>query len=175
MNEVWKDIEGYEGIYQVSNLGRVRSLDRIDCYGRPHKGKIIKQGLWKSGYPNLSLHKDGSIINTSVHRLVAKAFVPGYFEGADVNHRDEDKMNNRADNLEWCTRSYNNTYGTGMDRRKLIISKPVVQMTLDGKFISNHQSIIDANRDTGIARASIRDCCSGKYKHAGGYRWRSKE
>jgi hypothetical protein len=109
MNEVWKDIAGYEGIYQVSNLGRVRSLDRY--YVKPHprngvptmyfkKGQVIKTFKGRNGYIGTVLKYQRKQKNFMVHRLVAMAFVQGYFEGADVNHKDCNRQNNRADNLE---------------------------------------------------------------------------
>ena len=101
LTEIWKDIEGYEGIYQVSDLGRVRAV---------HNMRVMKQYLSREGYLYLWLRKDGERKICRVHQLVAKAFVPGYFEGAIINHKDENKAHNRADNLEWCTSSYNTTY-----------------------------------------------------------------
>lgn len=110
MNEVWKDIEGYEGIYQVSNLGRVRSLDRYITKPHPRNGvltKYFQRGtvvvchVLRNGYVGIVLKVGGKQKNFMVHRLVAKAFVTGYFECADVNHKDCNRQNNHADNLEW--------------------------------------------------------------------------
>ena len=101
MNEVWKDIEGYEGIYQVSSFGRVR---------RVKDGSLMNGNTRKDGYKQVTLCKEGEGRAYGVHRLVALAFVEGYADGLVVNHKDEDKQNNHADNLEWCTRSYNQTY-----------------------------------------------------------------
>ena len=117
MEEIWKAIEGYEGKYEVSNLGRVRSLDRTiigGAYNSPmfRKGTILKpQPKGYSGYVGLRLCKDGKGENVYIHRLVAKAFIPNPDNLLDVNHKDENKKNNRADNLEWVTRKENINYG----------------------------------------------------------------
>lgn len=102
-NEIWKDIEGYEGLYQVSNFGRVRSF---------HCGKIriLNPKAPASGYKMVALRKNGEDKHISIHRLVALAFVPGYAPTLVVNHKDEDTTNNAADNLEWVTSSYNTQY-----------------------------------------------------------------
>lgn len=115
-NEIWKDIEGYEGLYEVSSLGRVRSLDRIDGAGHLRKGKILKPKLEPSGYLRVTLHKESIGKCFRINRLVASAFIPNPNGYPVVNHRDEDKTNDRADNLEWCTVRYNNNYGTRNER-----------------------------------------------------------
>ena len=113
MNEEWRDIEGYEGLYQVSNLGRVKSLN---CRG--HKGciGILTPRFDGKGYEMVALYKEGKARNTKVHRLVAQAFIPNPNNYPQVNHKDEDKTNNCVDNLEWCDTQYNNTYGTRIER-----------------------------------------------------------
>ena len=154
MTEIWKDIEGYEG-YQVSNLGRVRSVDRVivtTCKGKEQKrhckGKIRKLCEHTNGYLFVNMANVPSI---SVHRAVAIAFVPGYFEGALVNHKDENKQNNRWDNLEWVTKKENNEYGT---RCRLL--RPVIQYDLNGKTINSYYSTKAASDATGIACSTIR-------------------
>ena len=186
MEEIWKDIEGYEGLYQVSNLGRVRSLDRY--YTATHsravgipvrykkKGMILKQTLNKrTGYIYVSLKVNGHVFTKSVHRLVGKAFVGGYFEGADINHKNEDKTDNRADNLEWCTRQYNLTYNELSKRVGISQGKPVEQMTLNGEVIAVFPSVSEAGRATGLAATHISDSCHSDRKTCGGYRWKFKE
>jgi len=115
MQEVWKDIYEYEGWYQVSNLGRVRSLDRVVKYsdGRvyEYKGIILSLGNCR-GYSFAPLRKNGKAISARVNRLVAIAFIPNPYCLPQVNHKDEDKLNNNCDNLEWCTSKYNSVYGT---------------------------------------------------------------
>lgn len=115
VEEIWVDIKGYEGLYQVSNLGRVKSLERIDSLGHKRKEKIFKPQKNK-GYLRVSLWKDGKGKKYSIHRLVAIAFIPNPDNLPEVNHKDENKFNNNVDNLEWCTVAYNNTYGTRIQR-----------------------------------------------------------
>ena len=109
--ENWKDIEGYEGLYQVSNLGRVKSLN----YHRSWKEQCLKPGK-VCGYLYVILSKDGEVYGKYVHILVAEAFIPNPFNLPYVNHKDEVKTNNCVSNLEWCTAKYNTNYGTGMRR-----------------------------------------------------------
>ena len=111
--EEWRDIKGYEGKYQVSNLGRVKSLK--NCKGNCRE-KILKLRPNKNGYIRIELYIYGKNKKFPVHRLVAAAFIPNPDNYKEVNHKDEDKTNNRVDNLEWCTRKYNANYGT-MDKR----------------------------------------------------------
>lgn len=120
MKEIWKPVVGYEGLYEVSNLGRVKSLDRIvtvrrkdgTSFQRPHKGQMIRIQKCSNGYRHVPLCKDGRSLIARVHRVVAEAFIDNPEGLPEVNHIDEDKTNNRADNLEWCTHQYNNSYGT---------------------------------------------------------------
>lgn len=105
--QCWKEILGYEGLYQVSNTGRVRSLN----YRRTGKTKVIKQSTNKGGYKSVCLYKDGKLKGYSVHRLVALAFIPNPLNLPQVNHIDENPSNNAVWNLEWCTPKYNSNYG----------------------------------------------------------------
>ena len=127
MKEIWKSIQGYEGLYEVSNFGNVRSLDRVirskHNEKKQKKGRILTPFYEeKKGYYQVSLSKDGKQKKQRIHRLVAVAFLENPFNYTDVNHKDEDKTNNNVDNLEWCTRKYNNNYGTKPERiRKAMI------------------------------------------------------
>lgn len=122
MEEIWKDIVGYEGSYQVSNLGRVRSLDRKDAKGSKIKGKLLIIYQNRCGYMQAALYKNAKPKLIYVHRLVATAFIPNLNNYRVINHKDEDKTNNRVDNLEWCDYKYNNNYGkmTHEFRSKLV-------------------------------------------------------
>lgn len=111
MTEIWKDIKDYEGLYQVSNYGRVRSLDRCDNMGRFMDGHILSIGDNGNGYKHVGLSKNGLQKTEYVHRLVAKSFIPNPNNLPQVNHKDENPNNNCVDNLEWCTNKYNNNYG----------------------------------------------------------------
>ena len=113
--EEWRPVVGYEGLYEVSNTGQVRSLDKFDSLGVFWEGKLLSK-LKVRGYFMVKLRKDGIQKMCSVHRLVAQAFIPNPLDLPQVNHRDENKLNNRVDNLEWCTAKYNMNYGTARER-----------------------------------------------------------
>ena len=181
MEEIWKDIEGYEGLYQVSNLGRVRSLDHMSfrnlngkIYDCRVKGKMLALVKDSSGYLNARLWKDG-VKAYLVHRLVAKAFIHNPDNLETVNHKDEDITNNRADNLEYLSVVDNIRYGTAIERRRISQRKPVEQLTMDGKHVAYYDGIIDASIATGAPRELIGKVCHGRKKSAGGYRWKFKE
>ncbi len=176
MLEIWRDVKGYEGLYQVSNLGRVRNS---------RTGKIIKPYKIKGGYLQLLLCKNGTVKHCLVHRLVAMTFpdLVDWTEDAkgkpfnvlQVNHKDEfDKANNCVDNLEWCTAKYNINYGTFQFRKAISKSKPVLQYTLDGQFVAEYPSAMEAERQTGISHTKICMVCQGKRNKAGGYIWKYK-
>lgn len=160
MSEIWKDIEGYDGRYQVSNLGRVRSVDFtvIDKNGRQwhHKGQIMKIQISTSGYPQVMAFGYPHI---AIHRAVAMAFVPGYFNGAQVNHIDENKQNNRWNNLEWVTPKENVNHGSRNKRSRETKEKlygcPVEQYTIDGKLITSYPSQNEAARAIGVLQGAI--------------------
>lgn len=121
--EEWRDVIGYEGFYQVSNLGRIKSLDRTQKMPPSkfppsfvRKGKTIKQHIDKNGYCQACLSANGKKKRWPVHRLVAMAFIPNVNLCPHINHKDENKQNNNADNLEWCTAKYNNSYGSRLKR-----------------------------------------------------------
>lgn len=183
MKEEWRAVPGYEGLYEVSNMGRVRSLDRdfIDKAGkrRMFKGKVLKAIIGWGGYYCLVLRKDGKKTTANIHRIVAIAFLDGYFDGAYVNHKDENKLNNNVGNLEWCTASYNSTYGTArkrLEEKAFRFKKPVDKYDINGNYICTYESLSEASRLTGIALSRISCCCSNKKWHrtAGGYKWKYK-
>ena len=176
MIEEWRDIKGYEGWYQVSNTGRVRSLDRVvvskSGVKRFFPGQEIVPCNAGKVYRNVPLSKDGSHRTPRLCRLVAEAFIPNPYGYSQVNHKDEDKTNDRADNLEWCSPKYNTNYGTGIARRAKTISIPVNQYTLDGEFVAKYESIKFAEAATGVDNSHITRCCRGKLNQAGGYVWK---
>lgn len=116
MDEVWVDVTGYEGLYQVSNLGRVKSFGATSRQGWQLKERILKQTVEPKGYAKVGIRKDGKLKTVRVHRLVAEAFIPNPYEFPEVNHKDENKANNRVENLEWCSSKYNCRYGTKAKR-----------------------------------------------------------
>ena len=165
--EEWKDIQGYEGLYQISNMGRVKSLN----YRNTGKEGIMKLDKVKGGYLQLYLYKDGKRKHYLVHRLVATAFCENPEGYNEVNHINEDKADCRADNLEWCSSSYNNSYN---DKGKKIgkkLSKPVIGINKVSGLILEFPSSREAERQTGIGNSNIIKCCKGKANSAGGYVW----
>ena len=173
--EHWKSIAGYEGLYQVSNLGRVKSLN----YNHTGTDKILKPWKTHDGYLQVILCKDGHVKKFKVHRLVAKAFIPNPNNLETVNHKDEVKTNNTVGNLEWMSQRDNINYGTHNKRMaEANINHPkkskVVQMfnKQTGELLATFPSTHEAERVTGINNSSISKCCNGKYKSAGGYIWR---
>lgn len=161
MNEIWKDIKDYPN-YQVSNLGRVRNK----------KGSIRKTKLKKDGYISITLCKNGEHKTFLVHRLVATAFIPNPNNYTIINHINEDKTDNRAENLEWCTAKYNINYGTHNERTAKTLSIPILQFTKSGKFVRRWDSATEVERDLGFNQGSISRCLKGKkYKSVGGYKW----
>ena len=165
MKEIWKDIKDYEGHYQVSNWGRVKSIK----FGKEIILKHYKDGR---GYLCVRLYKYNSSIQYKVHRLVAEAFLPNTDNLPQVNHKDEHKDNNIVSNLEWCSNEYNNRYGTRIERT----SKPVLQYTLDGEFVKEWHSTMECYRKNGFNCSNISKCCRKleHYKSAYGYIWRYK-
>lgn len=176
MSEIWKDIPGYEGYYQISNMGNVKSLDRaIEKGGRLHyiKGHPLRQSKTCHGYYIIGFSKDDKRTYNSVHRLVAELFIPNPNGYPCVNHKDEDKTNNRVENLEWCTYLYNNTYSSRIERVMSKRRKPVVQLSLDGRVVNRFPSAKQASIETGINYSVIAEVCKNKYgrKTAGGFKW----
>lgn len=191
MEEIWKPVVGYEGLYEVSNLGNVRSIDRIKHVVQPHreydvliKGKLIVPQPRQHGYLAVWLYGHGGNAKKngkqlSVHRIVAEAFIPNPVGYTEVNHIDECKTNNRVDNLEWCTHKQNSVHGT---RGKRISNsnknnpkrcKPIAQYTRDGELVRIFPSLIEASRN-GYDSSNICNCAKGhpSYSHAYGYIWR---
>lgn len=181
MNEIWKDIKGFEGLYQVSNYGRVKSLARRVPHikrTRLLSERILKHQLREDGYLQLNLSTKGKVIKPLIHRLVAEAFIPNPNNLPQVNHKDENKTNNNVDNLEWCTQQYNSTYGTVIERLQvgnMKNRKPVLQYSLNGEFITEYESIKAVAIAVNGSGSNIRNCCTGKKKTAYGYVFKFKE
>ena len=176
-NEIWKPVVGYEGLYECSNMGRVKSVDRYvsHIYEGEYqfiKGRIRKTKLNNGGYEMLSLFRDGKEKTCLVHRIIAEAFLSNPYNLPEVNHKDECKTNNFVENLEWCDREYNLYYGTRRQRQAEKEMVPVIQYTKDGMLIKKWDSMQSVMDDLGINRGNISNCCSGRCKSVGGYKWK---
>lgn len=176
-NEIWKDVIGYEGLYRVSNLGRVKSVLRKVKNGsiiRRVNEKIMTPVFTRGGYLRVTLKNQGKEKTKTIHRLVAESFIPNPCNLPQINHKDENKLNNSTDNLEWCTAKYNSTYGTRISRLANSLSKPVLQYSLDKKFIKEFPSVKKAALSLGVNPSSIYSCVLGIHPSAYGYRWNYK-
>lgn len=168
--ERWKDIECYEGLYQISSCGRVK---RLGCETKycPKKNHILKPKINKkrSNYHYVNLSKDNKIKTFKIHRLVAQAFIPNPLNLPQVNHKDENVFNNYAKNLEWCDAKYNVNYGSHKEKQqKAQKCKKVICIETNVVY----PSISECSRVNKIDLKSISWCCKGKYKTAGGYHWK---
>ena len=180
IHEVWKPIDLVDGMYEVSNLGRVRSVDRViirsDGRRRTCKGKMLKLTTTRKGYNVAQMQVRGSYKPKMVHRLVANAFIGPCPDGMEVNHIDENRGNNRADNLEYLTHRENLAYGQRCEKHNKAVSKPVVQYTLSGEYVAEYSSRVEASEKTGINHGDICQAVIGKRcSQAGGYRWKDPE
>ena len=176
-DEYWKDIENYEGFYQVSNYGRIKSLSRKIPNGTGFyisKEKILNGHITTKGYIQVEL-KGNPVL---VHRLVAKAFIPNIDNKPQVNHIDGNKTNNRVENLEWCTNSENqiHAYKNGLNIHSGKAGRPekkVCQIDLKtGEIINIFNSISEAKKSLGVSKENISQVCKGKRKKCLGYGWK---
>lgn len=179
IGEVWRPVKGYEGLYEVSSFGRIKSLPRN---GTVNKEYIMIGSIQKNGYKGVILSKNGKKKRVTVHRIVAEEFIPNPLNLPCVNHKSEIKTDNRVENLEWCDWGYNARYGTRGERISKVQknrkdqSKPVLQYSMNGVYIGNYPSAKEAHRITGINYGNIKSCCKvGKPKTAGGYIWKYAE
>lgn len=176
--EVWKDVPGYDGLYQVSNKGQVKSM-----YFHAQKGKgnnlkdnpkILIPSVDSYGYKIVSLCNGDTKKTVTVHKLVAAAFIPNPDNLPCINHMDENKQNNCVENLEWCTVEYNNSYGTKGERTAQTLKKKVYQYDQEMNLIAVYDGAIDAEKETGVSRSNICICIKGRTKTAGGFIWKDE-
>lgn len=202
MGEIWKDVVGYEGIYEISSYGRIRSVDRIsptkcNSYKRTY-GKMLSPHPDTKGYLILQLcngQRNAIQKPKKIHRLVAEAFIPNPEGKPQVNHKDLNKQNNHVDNLEWVTPSENVRHAIANGAKKPMYgkrpeywrkkihdavitrcAKPVIQMDLEGNVMAKYESLNEAGRQVfGKEKTHIRDCCMGRRHTCGGFKWKYKE
>lgn len=192
--EEWKPVIGYEASYRVSNLGKVKSIDRtINVNGiyRFVKGRVLKTQLSKTGYEKVVLHSKNKAETLLVHRLVALAFIPNHNQSFEIDHIDGVKTNNKLENLEWVSRSVNikrafnnGLKGVGANQRNFIkelgksSNKELVQLSIDGNYIKTWHSLTEASKSLNINPSSISMVCNQSGLHtrykAGGYKWKYK-
>lgn len=174
MKEIWKDIVDYEGLYQISNLGRVKSLN----YRHTGREKMLKLSVNNKGYIIVKLWKNRKFKSFRLHRLVAQAFIPNPNNLPFINHKSEIKTQNNVENLEWCDAKYNINYGTRKERvaEKTTngkCSKPVLQIDqLTDTIIAEFPSTREVQRQLGLTHIS--ECCKGNRKTCGGFKWKYK-
>lgn len=184
MDEIWKPIKGYEGLYEVSNLGRVkrlpyktvgRTIGRRKEFIRHSNGGVLKGTICKNGYWRVTLTKNAKNRYYHIHRLVATAFIPNPNNFPFINHRDQIRTNNLVDNLEWCTCKYNNSYGDAIERARVTRNAkndyPVKMLSKTGEYIKTFPSIRDAAKEFGVAWETIRRAIRKERKTACGYVW----
>ena len=177
MQEIWKDIKGYERLYQVSNLGKIKSLN----YNHTKEEKIRKLDKSNKGYLSILLCNNNGKKKYNVHRLVAEAFIPNPDNLPQVNHIDGNKENNQVNNLEWCTNGYNeaHAYKLGLKSKnygsKNGMAKAVLQFDLDNNFIDEYKTIEEAHQKTKIAVDTIIRSCKNRTKKHNKYIFKYKE
>ena len=162
--ETFVEIEGFEN-YEVSNLGKVRNIK---------SGRILKPYLNHNGYLKHHLYRHDKQKELFLHRIIAIAFIDNPGKKPQVNHIDENKLNNDLSNLEWCTVKENIIHGTRTKRAAEKCSKKVIQLDLNDNVLNEFESMTQAEQETGVSRRSIGRCCNGKLKSARGYKWRKK-
>lgn len=168
--EIWKEIKGYEGLYQVSNLGRIKSLPKHIGNRYFSKEKIMKPQLINGNRLQVRLSREGTVKNFRVHRLVAENFIKNPYNLPQVNHIDENPQNNNVNNLEWCDAKYNSNYGTRIKRISEKHKKRIISLDNSGK-IEYYDSTTEAQQKNNVSRSSIIKCCKQKQKTSLGLRW----
>lgn len=186
MQEIWKDINEFEGYYMISSYGRVKSVirtvkscDRIGGY-RTVNERIMSTRIDKYGYLTVKLNKDGHFKHCTIHRLLAQAFIPNPNNLPSINHKDENKLNSTISNLEWCSVQYNNLYNHRQEKIAIKLrennktGKAILQFDACGNIINEFSSLRDLNRKLGVSRTEVRNCCIGNRSSYHGCMWKYK-
>lgn len=175
--EVWKDIPGYEGLYQASTYGRVKSMEKYRTVNRFGGLQLLPEKILipspnKKGYLHLSLCNSDGKSTRRVHKLICSTFLPHFNkEHTQINHKNEDKTDNRVENLEWCTATYNNNYGSRNERASRASSKSIARYDLNGNYIDCYSSAKEIEEVFGFCKEGIRACCRGEYQQMCNYIW----
>ena len=190
MIEEWRDVVGYEGLYQVSNTGLVKSVTRIIKHKLLGKKtvneRILKPFTNELGYSHVRLSRGNTQKHKLIHRLVGESFISNPDNLPCINHKDENPRNNNIENLEWCTVQYNNTYGKHAERIKNTDYKAmkylgtpyvrkIIQKTIDGEIIRVWESLTEAAIQTKTQLSKICCCCRGRRNLSNGFRWEYAE
>lgn len=176
INEQWRPVKGYEGLYEVSNFGRVKSLGN----NKSRKEKILKPEKHRNGYFRVDLYKDGKVKHFYVHRLVAEAFIPNPYGFEQINHKNEDKTNNAVSNIEWCSAKYNINYGSHNkrsaasrinhpDRSKAVEASKYPDFS---EICLKFASIMEAERN-GFNHGNVSYCCRGCFNREGNNKYKN--
>lgn len=177
-NETWRAVKGYEGMYEVSNMGRVRTLHTNDSYPRDREGRVLCAQLDNRGRYSVALCKNGKCKRMQVHRLVAMAFLPNPNNYPVVNHKDENPQNNTVENLEWCTTKYNLHYSNVPKKMKAAAvkkqQKAVLMYDKKGNFIREFESATKAAEYVGDFQQNVSKNCYGQTKSVKGYSFKFK-
>lgn len=163
MKEVWKNIKNYEGYYQVSNYGNIKNV---------RTGRILKHFIQGCNYYYVILSINNKQKHKYIHRLVAEAFIPNPNNYKYINHKDENKLNNNIENLEWCTQKYNCNYGNGIEKGHINQRKKINQYDLQGNFIKQWDSALQIRKHLNISDTHVGDCCKGITKSFKNYIWK---
>lgn len=172
IQEIWEPISGYEGLYEVSNLGNVRSVDRVVISSRQVnrrlKGKLLSPSINNRGYQYVNLVKGGRSKSVTIHKLVALAFIPNPKDKPCIDHINAIRTDNRSENLRWCSHRENQNFPIATSKRKVT---RVNMYTKKGEFVKQFKSITDAEREIGVSHSNICASCAGRRNEAGGFKW----